>query len=697
LIVLGSVDDRSGLYLWTPNEAPAERFPLVPSIGSLACIGRDARRFSYQSADWSIHVGEVETGKILFTTACDSQARSLALSSDGSFVAAGCGNQVTVWNVESGKSTFTKSWKRPEGESQIHSLAFGPGDHRLVAGTNNRELWMLNLRSGSESMTQVEGCPDSLEFSRDGSQVIVGSRTGVLIVDGSKWAIVKKLGLDSTQGSCISRQGRIGLSPDGRRVASAFVSSHKVTLWDVKTGTRVSSGEGHEATVQDLSFSSTGALMASGGDDETTRIWDLRKSAELRVYREGAAVHRVALSSDASRVLSINSEHVIRVREVSTGSLIFSLDSVLDAAFMNSGDQVLGILSGGTVVLWDRSGKIVKRATLEEVRTVPRDEVRILSVDPEGPSLVWLCREKVLEWNFSTGTLDTVKQEVLRAVIPPGERMLFVLSRNADPRVSQGLGKRWNCRDLPESLGSPKAITGNMSVLAMKSSANHIDFLEPAPLSRIAGIELESCTTMQFVPGQCTLATGTDRGPIMIVRVLELLGEPHSLQSATVSESWDELGSEDSPKAFKAVARLSADPAASVPFIGDKLMAGLKNEDEIRLALGQLEDQKAEVRTRAFAKLRDLDIAPLLEETEARSSSSDFRLIVAELKQLLVEARQPDWRTRRDREIDRGIQVLELIRGPEAQGLLRKLSIQAPSARVKVQASKASIRLTGGP
>ena len=50
-----------------------------------------------------------------------------------------------------------------------------------------------------------------------------------------------------------------------------------IRIWDMKTGKNVVSFEGHQAEIVDLSFSENGFYLASVANDQTVKLWDLRK------------------------------------------------------------------------------------------------------------------------------------------------------------------------------------------------------------------------------------------------------------------------------------------------------------------------------------------------------------------------------------------------------------------------------------
>jgi WD40 repeat protein len=73
----------------------------------------------------------------------------------------------------------------------------------------------------------------------------------------------------------------ITFSPDGKRLASAG-EDQTIRIWDIETGMELLALKGHMARVSSLAFSRDGRLLVSGGKDSGLRLW--RAAAQEEVW-----------------------------------------------------------------------------------------------------------------------------------------------------------------------------------------------------------------------------------------------------------------------------------------------------------------------------------------------------------------------------------------------------------------------------
>jgi WD40 repeat protein len=89
---------------------------------------------------------------------------------------------------------------------------------------------------------------------------------------------VEKQTIRSTLGTVNDEVAAVAFSPDGRTLAVAV--GRGVRLWDVDTGHVTASLEGHEGRIKCLAYSHDGTLLATGGYDQTIRLWRAARASE---------------------------------------------------------------------------------------------------------------------------------------------------------------------------------------------------------------------------------------------------------------------------------------------------------------------------------------------------------------------------------------------------------------------------------
>ena len=148
--------------------------------------------------------------------------------------------------------------------------------------------------------------------------------------------------------------------------------------------------EGHTGTVQAISFSPDGQVLASGSFDGTIRLWEAstgKTTYELTGHTQGYQIVSVAFSPD-SQVLASGSYNTIRLWEVSTGKMIHELightqgQFDYSVAFSPDGQVLASGRSDDTVQLWDVN-------TGEPIRTLRGHTYDVTSVafSPDGQVL----------------------------------------------------------------------------------------------------------------------------------------------------------------------------------------------------------------------------------------------------------------------------------------------------------------------
>ena len=71
----------------------------------------------------------------------------------------------------------------------------------------------------------------------------------------------------------------MAFSPNGKQVASGS-KDKSVKVWNVETGTELSTMTRHSDTVTSVAFSADGRWVMSGSSNKTIRLWDTHAVAQ---------------------------------------------------------------------------------------------------------------------------------------------------------------------------------------------------------------------------------------------------------------------------------------------------------------------------------------------------------------------------------------------------------------------------------
>jgi WD40 repeat protein len=110
----------------------------------------------------------------------------------------------------------------------------------------------------------------------------------------------------------------VAFSPEGQRLATAG-EKNTVKIWDVQVGRELRTLQGHNGEVYTLAFSpdKDGRWIASAGEDSAVKIWDSHTGELVRTFRgHTGLVSSLAFSSDGRRLISGSRDSTVKVWDV---------------------------------------------------------------------------------------------------------------------------------------------------------------------------------------------------------------------------------------------------------------------------------------------------------------------------------------------------------------------------------------------
>ena len=306
-------------------------------------------RYLWKTSNGQDHVAFAEQG---------SAVRTLAVSPNGQFLAAGTDDHLRIWDLSSCSLLRTLSLH------QISAVFCADGRELVVSTPSN--VRVMDLVSGTDTtLPHQDG--GALALSKNGERLAVAGREGVHIWATKDWT------------SQIELSGAFApttFSPDGQQLASATLDG--IAIWHLKSAQpklvlensrNLFPTRGWDQLGKVISFSADGQhLIAprnrpSESGSFQLEVWDVKSGQRSAVMPQDpqrrehtGTIAGLALSPDGNTLATASMDHSIRLWDLRSGReptvLHGHLTEVWSVAFSPDGRTLISGAKDGSINLW---------------------------------------------------------------------------------------------------------------------------------------------------------------------------------------------------------------------------------------------------------------------------------------------------------------------------------------------------------
>lgn len=465
---------------------------------------------------WRLRAGAApQTVGVLRPPGPAKAVNAIAFSPDGrTLAAAGDADRVWLWTLAAGRRTAVPRARLAGPTSFIYALAFSPDGQSVAAGSADSNAYIWNLADGALTailphpapvpsvafgargstlatadtdgaariwqlpgpvLTGPAAAVFAVAYSPDGHTIAAGSGDGtVRLWDVSDVAHPVPLGhpLTSVGSPADALDGPVAWGPGGRLAAGTV--SGGIKLWNVTDPQHPvalpAPPSALTSFIQNVTFDSTGRLMAVASAAGTIELWDtatLARPEPLAVIRDvppsnSQGVLAVSISPDDRVLAAAGDDGSVRLWDIThpsrprpLGDPLASLTAtVYQVTFSPDGSLLAASGQDGKVRMWRVTDPAHPRllATL----TGPIGIVYDVAFSPDGRTLATSDGDKTIWlWNItdpvrpaSLGALTGPAKAVFAAVFSPAGNTLVAGSQDGTVRLwlaSPALATRYVC------------------------------------------------------------------------------------------------------------------------------------------------------------------------------------------------------------------------------------------------------------
>jgi len=218
-------------------------------------------------------------------------------SPDGTLIAtSGQNGTAVVWDARSAAEVA----RAPQIDAQIDDLAFSSDGRLLALGDRSGRTRLIEPRTGHVRAELQDGhaAVYAVAFTPDG-QLLTGDETGVVRL----WDLSSRT--DRVVGRAVDAVFDLAVNEEGG--IAAVASDSRIMLLDLRSGGPPRTLTGHSGVVSGIGFASRGAMLMSGGQDGTVRVWEASTGQLAATFRVPSGdVSDIAVDHTGRRIAAVS-------------------------------------------------------------------------------------------------------------------------------------------------------------------------------------------------------------------------------------------------------------------------------------------------------------------------------------------------------------------------------------------------------
>ena len=287
-------DADGDIRIWMLDEGRARRKPVWKDDAEVTCASPDGLWVASQKAGSGLRVWNLDAPDSTGVKYDPGRGRLVAIAPDGRRGVQRIGDGARLVDLETGKDLGGEI----RHDRAVEHLVFSPDGKRLATSAWDDTVRLWDGETGAalaRPMPQAKSVT-ALTFSADGGRLYTTYREDYIGVwsarDGESLGVAGLLKKKIT---------RIVASPDGGSLLLG--EGRLVRILDLKTGELKGQAMQHDDEVRAIAVSRDGRWIATGGLDQTCRLWDGRTGVPIGPpQRVRSPVLHLAFCGDGSRL-----------------------------------------------------------------------------------------------------------------------------------------------------------------------------------------------------------------------------------------------------------------------------------------------------------------------------------------------------------------------------------------------------------